>query len=593
MKNWRKHIFIIGLIGAWICLVLGMDSCANRGIGPQGGPKDSIPPSVVKETPENGTVNYTGKTVTIHFNEYVQLDNIAGNLLISPPQRQMPEIDQVGKMVKLTFVDPMKDSTTYSLDFGNAICDFHEKNPLPGYTIAFSTGPEIDSLEIYGNVYNAENLNPVGNIIVGLHANLQDSAFEKEVMTRVARTDGEGHFGIHNIHGASYRLYALNDVSRDYVYNPGEALAWSDSLVTPVCITDSTGNVYSGPADLVLWYFSEQKTKQALGRARREEPHRVAINFTAPMDSMPILTPLDSIQADQLFVQYTDHRDSIIVWLRDSSLIRRDSVRFEVRYYKTDSVYNLVQATDTLTALYRAPNLGAKAKAAKEREAQNRRVELRSNARNKMDVFDTLYIQASYPVDSLVEDSMVLKKQISSDEWEEIEFDILPRDSAHMSYWLVAELDKGGIYTLTVDSNALWDIYGKSNKEKTFSFSLKTDEDYSTLTIKMAHYDPAMRLQLLDEKDQVLRDVEADKNGTVFRYLDPKGYYLRMYMDLNEDGKWTTGDWKLKRQPEPVYYFPAKLTLKANWEFEETFDHTAMPQQDSKPKELRKDANAK
>ena len=102
-----------------------------------------------------------------------------------------------------------------------------------------------------------------------------------------------------------------------------------------------------------------------------------------------------------------------------------------------------------------------------------------------------------------------------------------------------------------------------------------------------------MRLQLLDDKDHVLRDVAALEGGTTFRYLDPKGYYVRMYMDLNEDGKWTTGDWSLKRQPEPVYYFQSKLNLKANWDFEETFDHTAVPQRDSKPQEIRKDANAK
>lgn len=593
MRKMRKYLFIILSIGALLSLVVGMDSCANRGIGPQGGPKDTIPPSVVKEIPENGSVNYAGKTVTVHFNEYIQLDNIAGNMLISPPQRQQPEVTQVGKMFKLTFLDSMKDSTTYSLDFGNAICDFHEKNPLKGYSLAFATGPVIDSLEIYGDVLNAEDLNPVGNIIVGLQANLQDSAFEKEVMTRIARTDGQGHFAIHNIHSASYRLYGLNDVSRDFVYNPGEGLAWADSLVTPICVTDSDGNVYSAPADLLLWYFTENKSKQSLGRTRREEPNRIVITFSAPMDSTPQITPLDSITMEQLFVQYGSNRDSIIVWLRDSALIARDTVRLEMNYYKSDSLLNLEPALDTIIGLYRAPNLNAKAQAAKEREQRDRRVDIRTNARVKMDVFDTLYIQASYPLDSLIKDSIRLKKKTGIEQWEDVVFDIAPRDSANISYWLIAPLEKGEIYELAVDSNALWDIYGKSNKERTYAITVKTDEDYSTLTIKMAHYDPKMRLQLLDDKDHVLRDVAALEGGTTFRYLDPKGYYVRMYMDLNEDGKWTTGDWSLKRQPEPVYYFQSKLNLKANWDFEETFDHTAVPQRDSKPQEIRKDANAK
>ena len=122
--------------------------------------------------------------------------------------------------------------------------------------------------------------------------------------------------------------------------------------------------------------------------------------------------------------------------------------------------------------------------------------------------------------------------------------------------------------------------------------SVKTDNDYATLTVRMAHHDPQMRLQLLSEQDKVLRDVPAQE-ATVLQYLAPTSYYLRMYFDLNGDGLWTTGSWEQHRQPEPVYYFPAKLTLKANWEFEETFDYTATPQAESKPAEIRKDAGAK
>jgi hypothetical protein len=576
-----------------LCIAALFESCANRGIGPQGGPKDTIPPVVVRVVPEDGSVNYQGKSVTIHCNEYIQLDNIAGNLLISPPQRQQPEITQTGKMLKLVFADEMKDSTTYSLDFGSAICDFHEKNALKGYSIAFATGPEIDTLEVHGNVLNAQDLNPVGNIIVGLQANLSDSAFEHEVLTRIARTDAQGGFAIHNIHSADYRLYALNDISRDYVYNPGEGLAWQDSLVTPVCVTDSAGNVYTAPADLLLWYFTENKRKQSLGRTRREEAHRIVVSFTAPMDSTPVITPLDSVSPQQLFIQYGQNRDSVIIWLKDSALIARDSVRFEISYYRSDSLLNLEPATDTLRALYRAPNLSAKAQAAKNKEEQNRRVELSSNARNGVDVSDTLFIRASYPIERIITDSIHLKKKTGIEQWEPVPFEIVPRDSAHLSYWVIAELEKGGMYELKADSNALWDIYGKSNKERSFSLTLKKDEDYSTLTIKMTHYSPEMRLQLLDEKDQPVRDVKAVEEGTVFRYLEPKGYYLRMYLDLNGDGRWTTGDWELKRQPEPVYYFRSKLSLKANWEFEESFDHTAVPQRDSKPQEIRKDTNAK
>ncbi len=121
---------------------------------------------------------------------------------------------------------------------------------------------------------------------------------------------------------------------------------------------------------------------------------------------------------------------------------------------------------------------------------------------------------------------------------------------------------------------------------------MKTAEDYATLVVKLQDYDPAIRLQLLSEKDQVVCELPARPNGTKFEFLAPKTYYLRLYFDTNGDGKWTTGDWATKRQPEPVYYFPQKLSLRANWDFEEVFDYKAVSQLDAKPKELRKDAGA-
>ena len=565
-------------------------SCANRGIGPQGGPKDTIPPKMVKEEPENGTVNYQGKTVTIHFNEYIQLDNVSENLMICPPQKQQPELKQVGKMVKLTFQDPLLDSTTYSVDFGSAICDYHEKNPLKNYFIAFSTGPEIDSLEVFGHLYNAEDLNPVSGVIVGLQANLHDSAFTTEPLTRISKTDAAGHFGIHNIKSGSYRLYGLGDVSRDYMFQPGESLAWSDSLVTPVTETDSLGNVYVGPSDLMLWYFKEDKTRRAFMRARREEAHRIVLTFSAAQDSMPVFRPIDSLQMEDIFIQSSAKRDTLTLWLRDSSLIKMDTIRLEMTYYRTDSVYNLERATDTIQAAYRAPNLAPKVLAAKKREAAARRLEIRSNARPKMDIYDTLYISSVVPIERLEQDSITLRQKIDTSHWRNIPLRIQLRDSAHMSYWLICTLEKGAEYELKIDSNAVWDIYGKSNKQKVIPMTVKTDEEYATLTVKMSPYEPQMRLQLLNDQDKVLRDLPAVE-ATVLKYLTPASYYLRMYFDLNGDGRWTTGSWEQKRQPEPVYYFPAKLTLKANWEFEETFDYTAKPQVESKPAEIRKDGN--
>ena len=612
-----------------LLLLLFFSSCANRGIGPQGGPKDTIPPRMVKEQPLNQSVNFHGKKIEITFNEYLQLDNIQQNLLVSPPQQVSPIVKAVGKKVTVEMQEDLIDSTTYTLDFGNAICDYTEKNPVRGYVFAFSTGDRIDSMEVYGRVANAEDLNPVSGLMVGLQANLHDSAFSTLPFTRVARSGSLGEFGIQNLRNGVYRLYALQDQSRDFLYQPGEGLAFSDSLFIPEYETEivfdtiwkniadtidslssvrqidtilTIQNTYVGPADLMLWFFKEDKQRHYFQRVYRDEPHIIKLQFAAPQDSLPLLRALppsamDSTRADSLWtdpwaytlLQANPTRDTLVYWLTDSIAIRQDSIFLEMTYLKSDSLYNLVPQTDTISAIYRAPRMTQKAKEAQEKKARERKLDLKSNAKDKFEVYDTLCIVAAFPIDSIYTDSIRLyEKQDTL----LIDKPFTLRQKDVMSFQIIAPLQQGKQYELHLDSAAVRDIYGVASDKKKFTLRLKTAEDYSTLLIRLPNYDPRIRLQLLSEKDQPVRELPAREEGTKFEYLTPKTYYLRLYFDLNGDGRWTTGDWITKRQPEPVYYFPAKLTLRANWDFEERFDYLARPQLEAKPRELRKDASA-
>lgn len=621
---------------AWVVssLCLLLTGCANRGIGPQGGPKDTIPPVVVKETPANGSNHFKDKKIEILFNEYLQLDNVQANLLVSPPQQVPPDVKAQGKKVVITMQEDLIDSTTYTLDFGNSICDYTEKNPIRGYQYAFTTGDRIDSLEVYGQVINAEDLNPISGVLVGLHANLSDSAFSTLPFTRIARTDSLGGFGVRNLRGGQYRLYALQDLSRDYRYQPGEGLAFTDSLVVPeyqveivrdtiwrdtllvdnqtldtitMGIVDSVRiveNTYVGPSDLLLWFFRENKVRHYFQRAYREEQHTIRLVFGAPQDSLPVVRALppsamDSLASDSAWIdpmqyallQANPTRDTLVYWLPDSLAIGQDSIFLEMTYLKSDSAYNLVPQTDTISAIYRAPRLTAKAKEAIDKKNRERMLELRSNAKSGFEVYDTLRILSPMPIDSVWTDSIGLYEKVDT-VYKSVPFTLQPTDSVPLGYLVVARLEQGKSYELRLDSGAVRDVYGVANKEKKFTLQLKTAEDYSTLLIKIPTYDPAIRLQLLDEKDKPVRELPASPEGTKFEYLTPKAYYLRLYFDLDGNGKWTTGDWATKRQPEPVFYFPAKLTLRANWDFEEIFDYLARPQLDSKPRELIKDAAA-
>ena len=89
-----------------------MASCANRGVGPQGGPRDTIPPIPLFSEPEIGALNFHGDRIEVTFNEYIQLDNVATNMLMSPPQQNSPEVKARGKKLIVQLKDTLHDSTT-------------------------------------------------------------------------------------------------------------------------------------------------------------------------------------------------------------------------------------------------------------------------------------------------------------------------------------------------------------------------------------------------------------------------------------------------------------------------------------------------
>ena len=618
-----------------ILTTLLLASCANRGQGPQGGPRDSIPPVVMKETPLNGTLNFTGKEIVVQFDEYIQLDDVQKNVLISPPQQTPPEVKAIGKKLSVVFQEDLIDSTTYTLDFGPAICDYNEKVPLEGYVFSFSTGDVIDSLAISGKLYDAATLNPMPFVMVGIHRNLSDSALSTIPFTRITRTDSEGNFIIHNIHAGTYRLYALNDISRDYIYQPGEALAYADSLIVPSCrIEEHTDTIWKDtlgidlltgdtlftrlvdstythqvthfyPDSLILWCFEESKQRRYFQRVFREEQHVFSLVFSAPQDTLPIIRALrpsevDSLGNDSSWVDFFQHsmlqasfnKDTLTFWLTDSLAIGMDSIYLQMQYKVTDSLYNLVDKIDTVLAVYRHPRLSEKARETYERNKRNRKLELKTNASSKFEIYDTIRVLSAFPIDSLNDDMFHL--------WQKVDTILKPmavklekKDSMGMEVYIMAKLLPEASYQLKIDSAACIDIYGICNDSIETTLKLKSKEEYSSLTVKLEAFDSLARIQLLNDKDEVIRELPATNDGTKFEYLAPTTYYLRLYIDLDGDGKWTTGDWLLKRQPEPIYYFPKKLKLRANWDFEENFDHLAIPRANSKPKALAGKDNKK
>ena len=584
-----------------------------------------MPPVPVKYEPEMGALEFKGQRIEITFDEYLQLDNLSEHLLMSPPQKNPPEVKVRGKKLVVQLQDTLRDSTTYTIDFGNAVCDYREKVPLKGYSFYFSTGPTIDTLVYTGYVYDAMNMNPLKGIFVGIHEDKEDSAFVSTPFTRVAKTDSTGHFRIGNMKEGRYRLYAVDEVSRDYRLTIGEGLAWADeeiegriekkpvpqrtdslaqdslaqdTLSQAVALQDTLIQEPTPIEEGILFLFKEEQQRLYLQRTLRKEKHLIQILFSSEPDSLPELRFLQDSVQDSLGVRlnyitkYSPHHDTVSLWLADSLSVAQDSLFIEARYRRTDSLYQLEWYTDTLRAIWRAPKLSAKARQAQERQNRNRRLDLKSNANAKFEIYDTLYLECKTPLASIECDSFHLYERIDTI-LKPMKFSIADHDTLPMRLYVLADLKPDKKYELVVDSGALHDIYGVTHIKGSYSLQVKTPSDYSTLRVKLNPFVPKARIQILNKNDQVVRELPAIPEGAFFEYLTPDTYYMRLYIDENEDGKWTTGSWEKKRQPEKVYYFPESIQTKSNWDFDEEWDYQAVEQTKAKPAALIKASSKK
>jgi len=584
-------------------------ACANKAQGPTGGPKDETPPRVMKSTPLNGALNFKKKEIQIIFDENITVEKPNEIIIISPPQAKQPDVKGNAKVVSVSFEDELKDSTTYTINFGNSIVDLNEKNPLVNYRFAFSTGNEIDTLQISGTLINAEDLNPVSGVIVGIYSENNDSVFFKKPFLRIGKTDENGRFTVDNCKPGKYRIYALGDVSKDYFYQPGENVAFIDSLVSPFAIqvekqdtswkdtvtidTVKTITVTRFlPDNLLFKYFKENKKRQYFVKSERKKSQSFTLFFNTTAAQLPEIKPLNFDWKDKEKKKKNATLDTLTYWLRDSLIFNIDTLTMKLTYQKTDSIFQLVPQTDTINVIMRKSTINTKAKSKKQAIPEMEFYKVSTNASSGFELYNPLLITFDAPLDSIDLSKLKLQQKIDSTfktlplKWRQV-------DSTRMAYAIDYKWEPEKLYELHIDSAAIKSIYNLKNNKLKADLKIKSLDEYSALKILQATYDSLIVFQLLDTKDNVIALKKAQPKGTLFEYLKPGDFYLRAFTDKNQNGKWDTGDISTRTQPEEMYYYPEKFSLRANWEFEETWDINAVPLLEQKPAELKKDSGKK
>ncbi len=611
-----------------IIFFLLLTSCARMG-SPDGGWYDETPPHVVSSSPQDKGVGVRAKKLTINFDEYIKIEDAQNKVIVSPPQIEQPEIKATGKRIIVELKDTLKDNTTYTVDFSDAITDNNEGNPMGNYTFSFSTGDHIDTMEVSGYCLNAEDLEPLKGILVGLYPyDVPDSVFHHEPMIRVSRTNAAGQFTIKGVAQGEYRAFALQDADGDYVFSQkSELIGFSHDKIVPSSKPDTrpdtiwrdslhildikrVGFTHFMPDDITLLCFKEPMTDRSLLKVERTDPKKINVYFTYGNDSLPKMRGLNFNSDSAYVVEASVNKDTLTYWLADTTLVNQDTLQIEMTYLMTDTLGKLVEQTDTIEALAKVSyekRMKEKQKEIekwqKEQEKKKKneqaydsimppeKLEFKISAAGTMDPNQRLYIEFEEPLEKCDTAAIHLYQMIDS-VWYNCPHQVV--QLTKRKYEVVADWKPEMQLSLEIDSAAFQSLYGPWSDKRKMGLKVKSEDEYSSLTVSLSGLPEGIKASdmtviLVDSSDKLMRQARADNDGTAeFLYVKPGKFYIRAFADTNGNGEWDTGCYDDDLQAEPVFYHSEEVDCKQKWDVTRQWNLTAKPRFKQKPEKIIK-----
>ena len=519
-----------------------ISGCAKRG-NPTGGPIDSLPPVLVNANPKLNTTNFESEEIRLTFDEFVKLDKVQDQLIISPPLEknayEIRPLTGVTKKVFLKFIDSLDINTTYTINFGNSIKDNNEGNPLTFFNYTFSTGETIDSLYVKGNISDAYNIETDEYVSIHLYridSTLNDSIIYIKQPTYVSNSLDSTSYIFQNLKEGKYHIIAMKDVDNNYFFDPFyDKIGFIDSLITL-------------PKDSIIDFkLFKEETDLIWDKPHFINSEKIGFGYYGKLDLKKI--EINSVIPDSIDYTYTKEEmsDTIYLWLSNNSF---DSLNF-----------NLIEKDTTKLSTIKFD---------RKRDTLIDSLNVSAKTVNVIHLKESFKLSSNIPIKK-IEDSLISVRDIDSilvpfvssvnDNLDEIDikFEVSPSDN----------------YRILILPNAIKDIKGVTNDTLQFNLTSQSLEDYGNIYLDVIRNTQSkFILHLINQNGDIVREYDnVDQNITYnFEYIRPGEYSFRLIEDLNKNNIWDTGNYLQRVKPEPVYYFPSELEVRANWDLNETFD---------------------
>ena len=524
----------------YIILFFSVINCAKKA-SPTGGPKDTIPPVLISASPKLNTTFFDKEEVKFIFNEYVQLDDIDKQLIISPPLKiggyKLHPTMSASKKITLSILDTLLENTTYTFNFGEGIKDYNEGNKMSFFSYTISTGAEIDSLNLKGLIKDAIEMEPDDFISLQLYpidSSYNDSAIYRKKPFYVTSTLDSTVFEFKNLKAGEYELIALKDFSNNYFFD--QNVDQIGFLNTPITL----------PLDSIIELkIFKEKTIFSWADPFFINNHHIGHGYYGDHENQKFKLLSDVPKSFEYLITKNRETDTLNYWFKG---IKTDSLKFE---------YPINDTIKTELVNFKNPIKDS--------------LVINQMTIGSIDLTEKFKLSSNLPIissdSSLVKirkkDSTLVSSKISIDEnydRVEIDFKLIPNDT----------------YNIQLLPNALKDFWGNTHDTLNYRVSTKKIEDYGNIFIQLIYEESYEFILELLKDGKVVRSYNKpyEDSNYSFKLLDPGKYFLRLIKDKNNNDKWDTGNYLEKIQPEEVIYFPFELELRANWDLNESFNTT-------------------
>lgn len=564
--------YILGCIG-----ILLLASCAQV-VSPGGGAKDAGPPKVLQYVPDSASLNFKARSIVLTFDEYIQLQDLNNQLIVSPPMNKTPDIKVKNKslVIDLDKDEVLKPNTTYCFSFGNAIQDNNEGNPKENFKYIFSTGSFIDSLVVRGKVENAFNHKTEKGILVMLYSDHSDSVIHNKLPDYFAKTKEDGSFQINNIRTGKYKVYALKDANANYKYDgESESIGFVDTLIDA-----------SAKQNIQIALFQEPAKKLFLKKYIHNSYGKFVFIFNKSTDSVRIKPFNHTFNENEVILDYSANKDTLTYWIKNYD---KDSLILQVNNG------NIVLDTMELKMIKKEDALKSN------RNPLRLSLVSSPNGNQGFDLNAELKLYVSNPLENwkqeqeliFTEDSIVYKTINPLI----LRYSPTFRNRLKLGYWgcnkeiedpknagviilseecfLSPKLKENTKYHLFIPPGTFTDIFGLTNDTLRIDFKTREEKYYGTVKLKVnlpADNDSSKQnyiVQLLDDKESVVRENFTKIGEAIYyEYLYPQKYKLKIIVDENSNGKWDSGDLLKKQQPEKVIYYSELINIRSNWDMD-------------------------